>query len=128
MSGLIELSDATFDSEVMDQSELVLVDFWAGWCPPCRLIAPIVAELAEEFSNRVKVTKANYDNCPETAARFGVMSIPTLMVFADGQQAARMVGFRNKMALREWLERLLNERQLKAPSGSPTGQSGRGAR
>jgi thioredoxin 1 len=85
MSAAATVTDATFQEEVLDSHLPVLVDFWATWCPPCKLIAPIVEDLATEFAGRMRVTKVNYDDCPAIAARFQVMSIPTLMVFHDGK-------------------------------------------
>ena len=92
----IELTNENFDAEVL-QSELpVLVDFWATWCGPCMMLGPIVAEVATEYAGRVKVGKVNVDNAPELAARYGIMSIPALLLFRKGEVARTSVGFVKK--------------------------------
>lgn len=103
------ITDADFEAEVLGSSQPVLVDFWAAWCAPCRMVAPLVAELAVELNGRVKVVKLDVDSNPETPSRLGVMSIPTLILFKDGQPVERTVGYRPdlKRVLREKLEGLL---------------------
>jgi len=96
---MIEVTDDTFDTQVLQASLPTLVDFWAEWCGPCRMIAPTVAEIASEYSGRLQVVKLNVDNNPNTPARYGVMGIPTLILFKGGREAARMVGNRPKEAL-----------------------------
>ena len=92
----IELTNENFDAEVL-QSELpVLVDFWATWCGPCMMLGPIVAEVATEYAGRVKVGKVNVDNAPELAARYGIMSIPALLLFRKGEVVRTSVGFVKK--------------------------------
>ena len=92
----IEMTNANFDAEVL-QSELpVLVDFWATWCGPCMMLGPIVAEVAAEYAGRVKVGKVNVDNAPELAARYGITSIPALLLFRKGEVARTSVGFVKK--------------------------------
>ena len=92
----IELTNANFDAEVL-QSELpVLVDFWATWCGPCMMLGPIVAEVAAEYAGRVKVGKVNVDNAPELAARYGITSIPALLLFRKGEVTRTSVGFVKK--------------------------------
>lgn len=103
----IILSDTTFDEEINASDEPVLVDFWAEWCGPCKLIAPILEEIAEEQAGKLKVAKLNVDEAPAIAQRFGVMSIPTLIVFQDGQPAKRLVGAKPKAALVDDLSEFL---------------------
>ncbi len=95
----ITLSDTTFDEEINTSSEPVLVDFWAEWCGPCKMIAPILEEIAEEQAGKLKVAKLNVDEAPAIAQRFEVMSIPTMIVFQDGKPAKRLVGAKPKAAL-----------------------------
>ncbi|TAK05027.1 thioredoxin [Patescibacteria group bacterium] len=96
-------TDATFEKEVLQASEPVLVDFWAPWCGPCRIIGPIVEKLAGEFAGKVKVAKLNVDENPVTAQKYGVMSIPTLIIYKGGQAVEQMVGVQQEAALREKL-------------------------
>jgi len=95
------LTDATFDEIVNGSSAPVVVDFWAEWCGPCKMIAPILDEIATEQGDSVKITKLNVDENPAIAQRFGVMSIPTLLVFRDGEVDKRIVGAKGKMQLIE---------------------------
>jgi thioredoxin 1 len=93
MAGNInQVSDATFDSEVLQSSVPVLIDFWAPWCGPCRAIAPIVDELAGEYAGKLKVVKMNVDDNPRTPAQYGVRGIPNLILFKDGQVQQQIVG------------------------------------
>jgi len=107
MSKPREVSDADFDGEVLQADLPVLVDFWAPWCGPCRMVAPVVQELAEEYEGRVKFVKVNTDDNIDTAARYGIRSIPTLGLFRDGQQIAQIIGFRPKRDLERSLEKAL---------------------
>jgi len=93
------VSDATFEEEIGAATEPVLVDFWAEWCGPCKMIDPVLEEIAEEYDGRLRIVKLNVDDNPDTARRFDVMSIPTLIVFKDGQPAKRIVGAKGKGAL-----------------------------
>jgi thioredoxin 1 len=93
---ILTLSDATFDETVSGSDTPVLVDFWAEWCGPCKMIAPTLAEIASEQRGKLTIGKLNVDDNPDTARRFDVMSIPTLLVFKDGQQVKRLVGAKGK--------------------------------
>jgi thioredoxin 1 len=101
------VTDATFDEVIGSSDEAVIVDFWAEWCGPCKMIAPILDEIATEQAGKVKVVKLNVDENQETARRFDVMSIPTLIVFKDGQPAKKMIGAKGKGALLEDLAEFL---------------------
>ncbi len=99
MANVTELTDQTFESEVLQSSVPVLVDFWAPWCGPCRMIAPIIEELARDNSGAIKVAKINIDDSPNVAASYGVSSIPTLMLFKGGEVVDRFVGVQPKSRL-----------------------------
>jgi thioredoxin 1 len=104
------VGDADWNVEVLQASDLVLVDFWAEWCPPCRRLAPVVDALADEYAGRVKVVKLNVDEAPEVASRYSIFSIPTLLLFRGGQVIEQHVGFRPK----EELEAVLDAHQVAA--------------
>lgn len=106
-AGPIAVSDATFRAEVEQSPLPVLVDAWAPWCGPCRALAPVVEQLALELAGRVRVAKLNVDENPDTAARFGLRSIPTLLVLAGGREIDRMVGALPKAEIARRLERAL---------------------
>ena len=100
---IVEINNANFNSEVLESDKKVLVDFWAPWCGPCRMVSPIVDEIAGESDN-VKVCKINIDEQPQLASQYGVMSIPTLMVFENGDVVDKAVGARNKAFILQMLE------------------------
>jgi thioredoxin 1 len=108
-SAVPAVTDANFQSEVLEAGQVVLVDFWAEWCGPCRMIAPVVEEIASELGDRMKVVKLDIDANPEVPGRLGIMSIPTLIIFKDGQAAERTVGYRAglKLDLTQKIEALL---------------------
>src|SRR5436309_14155724 len=87
-----KVSDATFETEVLKATSPVVVDFWAEWCGPCRMIAPALEEIAGSLGEKVKIVKLNVDENPQTAAKYGIQSIPTLLIFKDGQMASRQIG------------------------------------
>ena len=95
----VTLTDATFDEQIGSSSVPVVVDFWAEWCGPCKMVAPILDEIATEKAGALTIAKLNVDDNPEIARRYGVMSIPTMIVFKDGQEAARVVGAKGKAQL-----------------------------
>ena len=98
-----QISDATFDSVVLNSDIPVLLDFWAPWCGPCRAVGPIIDELAAEYEGKVRIVKMNVDENPATPTKFGIRAIPTLMLFKDGQAAATVVGLQSKEAVKNLL-------------------------
>jgi thioredoxin 1 len=103
----IPVSDDSFDSDVLKAEGSVLVDFWAEWCGPCKMISPALEEIAKEMDGRVQIAKMNIDDNPVTPQKYGVRGIPTLMLFRDGQVAATKVGALPKNQLQEWVESVL---------------------
>ena len=101
--GVGKVSDANFETEVLQSKEPVVVDFWAEWCGPCRMIAPALEEISGSLGDKVKIVKLNVDENPGTAQKYGIMSIPTLMLFKDGQLASRQVGAAPKQKLEQWI-------------------------
>jgi len=99
MADFMEVTDSTFESEVLEADVPTLVDFWAEWCGPCKMVAPVVEEIAEEFGDKLRVAKMDVDSNRETPGNYGIRGIPTLMLFKDGEVAARIVGFRPKDAV-----------------------------
>ena len=100
----IQVSDENFENNVLEADGPVLVDFWAEWCGPCKMISPALEEIAENLSNELTVVKLNIDDNPSTPAKFGVRGIPTLMIFKDGDVAATKVGALPKGQLEEWIK------------------------
>ena len=107
MADVMELSDNDFESQVLQASEPVLVDFWAPWCQPCRMIAPVVEELAKENAGSLKVAKINIDKSPDVAMQYGVTSIPTLIVFKNGEVVDRFMGIQPKQRLQEAIDQAI---------------------
>jgi thioredoxin 1 len=107
MSAAAQVTDATFKDEVLDSDVPVLVDFWAPWCGPCRMVAPVVDEIADQYAGQVKVVKLNTDDNPNTASQYGIRSIPTLMIFKGGQRVDMVVGAVPKTTLANTLEKYL---------------------
>jgi thioredoxin 1 len=101
--GVAKVSDADFEAQVLKSAEPVVVDFWAEWCGPCKMIAPALEELAGTMNGKVKIVKLNVDENPATAAKYGIMSIPTLMLFKNGELASRQVGAAPKQKLEQWI-------------------------
>lgn len=101
---VINVNDANFEAEVLQSQVPVLVDFWAAWCGPCKMIAPLLDELADDYAGKLKVCKVNVDDNPETPAKFGIRGIPTLILFADGAEKAKQVGAVSKNQLREFVD------------------------
>jgi thioredoxin 1 len=104
-NGIVEVTDANFDSDVLKSDKPVLVDFWAAWCGPCRAIAPIVEELAGEYQGKVKIGKTDVDRNGSTPMRYKVTGIPTLLVFKNGQVVEQLVGYRSKDDIQKALDR-----------------------
>jgi thioredoxin 1 len=107
MSQVLKADDKNFDSEVMQSDRPVLVDFSAAWCGPCKKLEPIVDEIAGDYDGRIKVVKVDVDSSPATAARFGVMSVPTLLIVSDGTVKDQMIGLMSKQALSDRVDKVL---------------------
>lgn len=105
MSKIVEVTDANFQAEVLDADQPVFVDFWAVWCGPCRQIAPVFEELSEEYADKIKFVKVNVDEVTEAVATYGIMSIPTLMLFKAGNPIETLVGVQPKAGLEEILNK-----------------------
>lgn len=104
---MLEVTDKTFQSEVLDYDGVVMVDFWAPWCGPCRMVAPIVEELASEYEGKAKIAKLNVDENPNTAGKYGVMSIPTLLFFQNGKVVDQIIGAQPKQAIASKLDKYI---------------------
>jgi thioredoxin 1 len=107
MSTAAQVTDSSFKQEVLDSDVPVLVDFWAPWCGPCRMVAPVVDEISEQYKGQIKVVKVNTDENPQVASQYGIRSIPTLMIFKDGQKVDMVVGAVPKSTLATTLEKYL---------------------
>ncbi len=107
MSKSIPIDDSNFDQMVLQSEKPVLVDLWATWCRPCQMIAPILDELANEYNGRINFVKIDVDQNPKTAAKYGIMSIPTLLIFKKGEPVSHIVGLRPKAELKRSLESTL---------------------
>ena len=103
MSETQKITDATFKQEVLESALPVVVDFWAEWCGPCRMIAPALEEISHEMEGKVKIVKLNVDENPAVAAQYGIRSIPTLLIFKNGQLASQKVGAASKTDLSKWI-------------------------
>ncbi|WP_124726999.1 thioredoxin [Staphylospora marina] len=102
---ILEVTDSTFQAEVQSaDAGVVLVDFWAPWCGPCRMLAPVLDEVDAELGDQVKIVKVNVDNNPDSAAKFGIMAVPTLILFKNGEQVAKMNGAVPKEHLISWIK------------------------
>ena len=103
-----DVTDSTFEQDVLKADNPVLVDFWAPWCGPCRMVAPIVEELADEYAGKVDFYKLNTDDNPNTSVNYGIRSIPTLLVFKGGEPVGQIVGFRPKSDLKQRLDAVVS--------------------
>ncbi|MBQ4270336.1 MAG: thioredoxin [Clostridiales bacterium] len=100
----IELNMDNFKSEVLDSDVPVVVDFWAPWCGPCKMLGPVVSQIAEAYDGKVKVGKVNVDECEELALQFGISSIPAVKLFKNGEVASESIGFKPLPALKQWID------------------------
>ena len=107
MAGTAEVTDATFEEEVLNSDKPVVLDFWAEWCAPCRQISPIISQLAEQYEGQIKVVKMNIDDSPQTPGKYGVRAIPTVLAFQNGQVVQQLQGARPKAAFEEMITALL---------------------
>lgn len=109
MSDINNVDQGSFKETVLDSSKPVLVDFWAEWCGPCKALAPVVDELAREYTGKIDFAKVNVDQAPALASTYGVMSIPTLIVFKNGEPASQVIGFKSKDDLKKLLDSAINQ-------------------
>ena len=108
MSKPVSINDSNFDQVVLQSDKPVLVDFWAAWCRPCLMVAPILDELAEEYSGKIGFTKLDVDQNPKTATKYGIMSIPNLIIFKKGEPASQVIGYKSKAELKRDLDAVLD--------------------
>lgn len=101
------VTDSSFEQEVLQSTTPVLIDFWAEWCGPCKMLTPIISELSKALEGRVKVVKMNIDENPETPSTLGIRSIPTMMIFKNGQQVAAKIGALPKSSIEEWINSVI---------------------
>lgn len=104
---MLTIDQKSFQNDVLNSPEPVLVDFWAPWCGPCRMVAPVIEEIATEYTGKIKVGKINVDDNPELAEKYGILSIPTICLFAKGEIVSRMVGFKPKKEIAVEIDGLL---------------------
>lgn len=107
MSSLVELTDANFDNELKNATVPMMVDFWAPWCGPCKAVAPVLEDLAVEYGHRLIIAKVNVDEQQATAARFGIRSIPSMIIFKNGAEVSRIIGARPKSDLKASIDPLI---------------------
>ena len=101
---IISVGDKDFQDKILNSDEPVLCDFWAEWCGPCKQISPILAEIAEEYSGKITIAKVNIDENPEVPSKYGIMSIPTLILFNKGEVVGTQIGLQEKVSLSKWLD------------------------